>query len=283
MDQQLKTLTVVFVLVLIIAGVYNYYNYLNLPEDTDNEDNSDKDNDNSTATENVTTYSYSIINSYPHDSSAFTQGLVYEDNVLYEGTGLRGSSSLRKVELDTGKVLQIRNLSSELFGEGVTIFQDNIIQLTWRSNIGFVYDKSSFELLGEFNYSTEGWGLTHDNNRLIMSDGTDELYFLDPETYEKTGKIQITDNGTPVVKLNELEYINGKIYANVWQTDRIAIISPETGEILSWIELNGLLSAEEVETAGVLNGIAYDSENQRLFVTGKLWPKIFEIELIPKN
>jgi glutamine cyclotransferase len=229
----------------------------------------------------VPIYSYNIVNTYPHDPDAFTEGLVFDDGFLYEGTGLYGNSSLRKVELETGNVLQIHELSVEFFGEGITIYGDKIIQLTWQSHIGFVYDKNSFELLQEFNYSTEGWGITHDGTRLIMSDGTSTLHFLDPQTFEEIGQLEVFDDRGPVTKLNELEYVQGEIYANVWQTDRIAIIAPETGRVIGWVDLRGLLTAEDrSEQVDVLNGIAYDAATDRLFVTGKLWPKLFEIKLI---
>jgi glutamine cyclotransferase len=227
-------------------------------------------------------FTYKVINSYPHDRSAFTQGLAFADGVLYEGTGLRGLSTLRKVELETGDILQIRKIPNEEFGEGITIYEDKIIQLTWQANLGYVYDRESFELIEEFNYPTEGWGITHDGNRLIMSDGSSYLYFLDPETFEEIGRVAVTDNGIPITLLNELEYVHGEIYANVWLTDRIARIMPQTGQVKGWIDLKGILSNEGGgEQEGVLNGIAYDAENERLFVTGKLWPKLFEIELIP--
>lgn len=230
----------------------------------------------------IPVYSYNIVNTYPHDRDAFTQGLVFEDGVLYEGTGRFGHSSLRRVELETGDILQIRELSTQLFGEGITIYRDKIIQLTWQSNIGFVYDKNSFELLQEFNYSTEGWGITHDGNRLIMSDGTSTLHFLDPQTFGEIGQLGVFDNNGPVTSLNELEYVQGEIYANVWQTDRVARIAPETGRVIGWINLEGLLTTEDCsEPVDVLNGIAYDAKTNRLFVTGKLWPKLFEIELVP--
>jgi glutamine cyclotransferase len=210
--------------------------------------------------------------------------LVFENGVLYEGTGLYEHSTLRRVELETGDILQIRELSDRFFGEGITIYGDRIIQLTWRSHIGFVYDKNSFELLQEFNYSTEGWGITYDGEHLIMSDGTSTLHFLDPQTFEETGQVEVFDNDGPVTRLNELEYVQGEVYANVWQTDRIARIAPETGRVVGWIDLEGLLSAEDhSEPVDVLNGIAYDADNDRLFVTGKLWPKLFEIELIPPD
>ena len=235
-----------------------------------------------TTADTVPVYTYRIINSYPHDPNAFTQGLVFDNGNLYEGTGLYGHSTLRKVELATGKVLQIRELSSEFFGEGVTIYFDKVIQLTWKSGIGFVYDRNNFELLREFSYSTEGWGITHDGKRLVMSDGTARLYFLNPETLEYLGHIDVHDKNSPVTQLNELEYVNGEIYANVWQTERIARISPQTGEVVGWIDLTGLLRPEDrTVQVDVLNGIAYDAKNNRLFVTGKLWPKFFEIELVP--
>ena len=227
------------------------------------------------------TFTYKVINAYPHDRNAFTQGLVFENGVLYEGTGLRGRSTLRRVELASGDVLQIRKLPDRLFGEGITIFGERIIQLTWQAGVGFVYDKNGFELLEEFHYPTEGWGITHNGEHLIMSDGTSTLRFLDSETFEEIGRIEVRDKDGPVTRLNELEYVQGEIYANVWQTARIARIAPDTGDVIGWIELAGLLSPEDRgEPVGVLNGIAYDAENDRLFVTGKLWPRLFEIELV---
>jgi glutamine cyclotransferase len=229
-------------------------------------------------------YTYNIVSTYPHDRDAFTQGLVFEDGVLYEGTGLLGHSTLRKVELETGDILQICELSDEFFGEGIAIYGNRVIQLTWQSNTGFVYEKDSLELLREFNYSTEGWGITHDGERLIMSDGTSTLHFLDPQTFEEIGQLEVFDSGTPITRLNELEYIQGELYANVWQTEWVARIAPETGQVIGWIDLGGLLTAEDrSEPVDVLNGIAYDAEADRLFVTGKLWPKLFEIELIPQE
>jgi glutaminyl-peptide cyclotransferase len=230
----------------------------------------------------IPVYSYNIVNTYPHDRDAFTQGLVLDDGFLYEGTGLLGHSSLRRVELETGAVLQIHELPDQFFGEGITIYGNRVIQLTWQSNVGFVYDKTSFELLQQFNYSTEGWGITHNGTHLIMSDGTPTLHFRDPQTFEETSQLSVFDNNGPVTKLNELEYVQGEIYANVWQTDRIARISPETGQVVGWIDFEGLLTAEDrTEPVDVLNGIAYDAQADRLFVTGKLWPKLFEIELVP--
>jgi glutamine cyclotransferase len=230
---------------------------------------------------NTSSYSYQIVNTFPHDPDAFTQGLVYENGILYEGTGLWGESELRKVDLQNGKVLKDHKLSDKYFGEGITIFGDRIIQLTWKSNLGFVYDKDSFELLETFDYITEGWGITHDGTHLIMSDGTNKIYLLDPETFEVERTIKVTFDGKPINELNELEFIYGDIFANVWKTDKIARIDPETGNVTGWIFLDGLLR-EDLKTGSVdvLNGIAFDSENDRIFVTGKKWPKLFEIELI---
>ena len=228
-------------------------------------------------------YTYEIVNTFSHDHEAFTQGLVYEDGFLYEGTGLNGNSSIRKVEFETGKVLQRYDLPDEYFGEGITIFNDKIIQLTYQSKVGFVYDKNTFELLDRFQYPTEGWGITHDGVHLIMSDGTPTLYFLDTKTYEQVSNLSVYYNGSLLWRLNELEYINGKIYANIWQTDNVAIIDPKSGQVTNVIDLKGLLSTAERRNAEVLNGIAYDSKNKRLFVTGKLWPKLFEIKMVPKN
>jgi glutamine cyclotransferase len=208
---------------------------------------------------------------------------VFEEGLLYEGTGLRGRSTLRLVELNTGEILKLYSLPAQLFGEGVTVFGDKIFQLTWQSQVGFVYDKDSFELLQDFEYPTEGWGITHDGQRLIMSDGTPTLHFLDPETLEEIGRIEVYDQDGPVTSLNELEYIHGIVYANVWKTDRIVMIDPQTGQVTGHIDLTGLLSAEDrVPPVDVLNGIAFDAAGERLFVTGKLWPKIFEIELVPE-
>jgi glutamine cyclotransferase len=224
---------------------------------------------------------YRIVNSYPHDPRAFTQGLVFADDVLYEGTGLRGHSSLRKIDLKTGNILQIRQLSAQFFGEGITIYGNRIIQLTWRARVGFVYDKKTFQLLDTFNYPTEGWGITHDGRSFIMSDGTSTLYLFDPQTFQEVGRLEVHTRDGPVSRLNELEYVQGEIYANVWKTDRIARISSETGEVVGWIDLEGLLIPEDrSRRIDVLNGIAYDVKNDRLFVTGKLWPKVFEIELV---
>jgi glutamine cyclotransferase len=233
---------------------------------------------NSPASSEPANYTYTVVNVYPHDQTAFTEGLVFEDGALYEGTGRWGQSTLRRVDLETGTVTQLHSLDNNLFGEGITIFGDRIIQLTWTSGKGFVYDESSFDLLREFTYSTEGWGITHDGSKLIMSDGTATLYFLDPETFQIIGQIEVRDE-EPVTKLNELEYIDGRVYANIWMEEKIAIINPQTGQVTGWINLEGLEAGNP--NADVLNGIAYDAEADRLFVTGKLWANLYEIELLP--
>jgi len=231
----------------------------------------------------VPIYTYRIVKTYPHDKTAFTQGLVFENGYLYEGTGLHGHSTLRKVELETGRVVKNINLKTRFFGEGITIFGNRIIQLTYRSRIGLVYDKSSFSLLKTFPYPAEGWGITHDGKRLIASDGASKLHFLDPDTFKEMRTVAVHDHRGAIMGLNELEFVRGEIFANIWQEDRIARIDPETGRITGWIELQGLLRPDIVGDVDVLNGIAYDSENHRLFVTGKLWPKLFEIELIRRE
>lgn len=223
--------------------------------------------------------SYEVVRTYPHDPKAFTQGLTFVEGFLYEGTGRKGESSIRKVKLENGEVVQIQRLDTNYFGEGITVFRDTLIQLTWQAGVGFVYDAKTFERRGSFNYTGEGWGLTHDGTRLIMSDGTDALRFLDPKTFQETGRLQVTDGGRPVDQLNELEFVKGEIYANVWLQDRVARISPKSGQLLGWIDLRGLLSPQEAAGVDVLNGIAYDSQSDRLFVTGKWWPKVFEIRI----
>jgi glutamine cyclotransferase len=227
-------------------------------------------------------HTYEVVNAYSHDTNAFTEGLVYENGVLYESTGLYGKSTLRKVELETGRPLQLHSLPNEFFGEGITIFGDRIIQLTWRENKGFVYDKNSFELLEEFSYDTEGWGITNDGEKLIMSDGSATLHFLDPETFQEIGTVEVHDVSGPVKRLNELEYVKGEVYANVWKEKRIAIIDTQTGQV-SWIDLTGLSDPNDSDPENVLNGIAHDPEGDRLFVTGKRWTQLFEIRLVPIN
>jgi glutamine cyclotransferase len=223
---------------------------------------------------------YRVVHVYPHDPQAFTQGLVFLDGYLYEGTGLNGRSTIRKVRLDTGEVLQVQKLESQYFGEGIAVKGDTLYELTWQSEIGFLYDRTTFTRKGTFSYHGEGWGLTHDGQRLIMSDGSAFLRFLDPATQKELSRIEVKDAGLPVGNLNELEYVKGEVLANVWQTQRIARISPKTGRVTGWIDLEGLMTAREYQAADVLNGIAYDAAGDRLFVTGKLWPKLFEIALI---
>jgi glutamine cyclotransferase len=231
-------------------------------------------------TTGTTIHGFRIINTYPHDPEAFTQGLVFHKGYLYEGTGLHGHSTLRKVELKTGGILKSHRLPIEYFGEGITIWQNKLIQLTWQSHTGFIYDLQSFRLLRMFSYPTEGWGITCDGNNLIMSDGTAFLRFLDPRKFTVVKQIEVKDRGRPVPYLNELEYIKGEIFANVWDTGYIARISPQTGRVLGWIDLRGLYRlVDNGKRVDVLNGIAYDTKNNRLFVTGKFWPKLFEIRL----
>jgi glutamine cyclotransferase len=225
---------------------------------------------------------YQITHVYPHDPHAFTQGLVYQDGHLYESTGLNGRSSIRMVDLSTGRVLQRYDLPHQYFGEGLTTWGGNLIQLTWTAQTGFVYDGFSFAVRRTFHYEGEGWGLTHDAKALILSDGTSVLRFLDPSSFRETRRISVKDDrGHPVKDLNELEYLQGEIYANVWQTDQIVRISPENGRVLGWIDLSGLMDKRQLENPdAVLNGIAYDDKGHRLFVTGKLWPRLFEIQVV---
>jgi len=223
--------------------------------------------------------SCSIVHEFPHDSAAFTQGLVYHEGYLYEGTGLNGSSSLRKVELKTGRVLKKKDLPGRYFGEGIAILGRRIYQLTWRSGVGFVYDLRGFRQLDSFSYDTEGWGLTTDGRRLIMSDGTDTLMFMDPGSYAVLKKIRVRDGKKPVFLINELEFVKGRIFANVLGSDYIACISPESGQVKEWIDLSRLRARLKSEKADALNGIAYDTKTGRLFVTGKNWPALFEIDI----
>ena len=233
--------------------------------------------------EEVPVYSYQVVNSWPHDVEAYTQGLVFHDGVLFESTGLRGASSLRRVELKTGKVKKKLDVAREYFAEGMTIFHDKIFQLTWQSQKGFVYDLKKFRQDGEFAYEGEGWGLTHDDQSLILSDGSNRIRFLDPTSFQVQRTISVYDNGQPLTELNELEYIKGEIYANIWKTNRIVRIDPATGKINAWIDMTGLHhQGSDANSENCLNGIAYDAEGDRLFVTGKRWPKLFEIRLVRK-
>lgn len=229
-------------------------------------------------------YGYQIVHVYPHDRNAFTQGLEFRAGFLYEGTGLKGQSTLRKVKLETGQVLQQVKLASEFFGEGITVVNQQIVQLTWQSQVGFMYDQSSFRQLKFFNYAGEGWGLTNDGTQIYMSDGSAQIRCWDASSLQEKRRFTVRDNGRAISFLNELEYVGGEIYANVWQSERVARISPVDGKVLGWIDLSGLLTAKDrEEPVDVLNGIAYDVLGNRLFVTGKLWPKLFEIKIIPKR
>jgi len=225
-------------------------------------------------------YGYQIVRSFPHDAEAFTQGLEYVDGFLYEGTGLNGRSSIRRVALDTGDVVQRRAVGPEHFGEGITIWEDKLFELTWQSQVALVYDRRTFQPIRSFSYKGEGWGLTHDASSLIMSDGSAALRFLDPATFRERRRVTVADAGVPVKDLNELEYVKGEVWANVWTTDFIARIDPAEGRVTGWIDLRGLLPARERAGDAVLNGIAYDAAGDRLFVTGKLWPRLFEIKLV---
>lgn len=232
----------------------------------------------------VPEYTYKIIHIFPHDPNAYTQGLVYKDGFLYEGTGLNGRSSLRKVKLETGEVLKQVDLAPEYFGEGIALLGGKIYQLTWKAKTGFIYDARDFHKIGQFSYPGEGWGLTTDGRDLFMSDGTPEIRVLDPATFKEKRRIKVYDGTKPIQELNELEFVHGEIFANIWQTDRIARISPRTGKVLGWIDLSGILSPVYRRSSdAVLNGIAWDPQGKRLFVTGKLWPSIFEIQLVPKQ
>lgn len=231
----------------------------------------------------VPVYGYEVVNTYPHDAQAFTQGLIFQDGEFLESTGLEHRSTLRRVELQTGKVLQKIDVPGYFFAEGMTLFGGKIYQLTWTGMKGFIYDPKTFEKTGEFKYEGEGWGLTHDADSLILSDGSDEIRFLDPNTHAVKRTISVTDAGRPVEEINELEYVKGEIYANIWHNNRIARIDPSDGRVKGWIDLSGLLKPGEVTSEeAVLNGIAYEEKGDRLFVTGKLWPKIFEIKLKQK-
>lgn len=233
--------------------------------------------------ETIVYYGYEIVAVYPHDTEAFTQGLDMHEGSLYEGTGLNGKSSVRRVDLETGTVEKILYLPQAYFGEGIAIHGNQLLQLTWKSQVGFIYDVDSFERLGEFNYLGEGWGLTQDGRRYIMSDGTPRLRLLDMNSFKNIGQLYVRFGDAPVNRLNELEYIDGFIYANIWQEERVAIICPESGYVAGWVDLSGLLSKEEKRSADVLNGIAYDEDTGRLLVTGKRWPKLFEITLVEKS
>jgi glutamine cyclotransferase len=229
-------------------------------------------------------YTFVLVRVFPHDTGAYTQGFAYRDGFLYEGTGRNGLSSLRKVRLETGEVIQQVDLGPEFFGEGITLVKDKVLQLTWKSGTGFVYDLNSFHLLRKFSYPGEGWGLATSGREVFMSDGTSEIRVLDTETLQEKRRLKIHDGLTLVDQLNELEFVEGQIFANVWHSNRIARISPQTGDVVGWIDLTGILSpVYRLDSEAVLNGIAYDPIKKRLFVTGKLWPSVYEIRLAPKT
>ena len=232
----------------------------------------------------IPVYGYQVVRAYPHDTGAYTEGLFYKDGYLYESTGQVGQSTVRKVALETGDVVQRHRLPKQYFGEGIVAWKDRLVQLTWQSGTGFVYDLASFTPQRSFSYEGEGWALTRDDTHLYMSDGTPVLRVLDPETLQVVRRITVTADGTPVTHLNELEWVDGEIYANVWLTDRIARIDPASGHVVGWIDLAGLFDINRLPNPGddVLNGIAWDAEHKRLFVTGKCWPQLFEITLVKR-
>lgn len=229
-------------------------------------------------------YTYEVVNSYPHDPHAFTQGLVFDNGFFYESTGQHGQSSLRKVEVQTGKIIQRRDVAEQYFAEGLALLQGKLFQLTWQDQKGFIYDRDTFAPQGEFSYAGEGWGLTHDGTSLILSDGSNQIRFLDPSTFRIERTISVYEKNNRLENLNELEYVKGEIFANIWQEDRIARIDPQSGQLLGFIEMKGLLAPQDrLRDTDVLNGIAYDAAQDRLFVTGKNWPKLFEVKLKPKR
>lgn len=226
-----------------------------------------------------TLYTYQIVKTYPHDTSAFTEGLAFSNGLLYESTGQYGSSSLRQVNLESGTVQKQVLLNVQYFAEGLTVVNDSLIQLTWENKIGFIYNKQTLTAQGNFSYNTEGWGLTYNGSMLIMSDGTSNLIFLDPVNFEKVGQISVHDGNTSVTNINELEYVNGDVYANIWLQQKIAIINPNNGQVKGWIDLSGLYQSAVPDD--VLNGIAYDTQTNRLFITGKDWPNLYQITIEP--
>ncbi|MCW4025468.1 MAG: glutaminyl-peptide cyclotransferase [Candidatus Bathyarchaeota archaeon] len=224
-------------------------------------------------------YSYTVQQTFPHSTNSFTEGLTFDENYLLESTGLTGASSLKKISLETGEIVQSIELNSNYFGEGITVVNGTIIQLTWQNQVAFVYDKENFTLIKQFTYNMAGWGLTFDGQNLIMSNGSPNLYFLNPETFKVTGQITVKDGNLPIDQLNELEYVNGTIYANIWQQNKIAQINPQDGQILAWIDLTGLYTS--ADSINCLNGIAYNPQNGALIVTGKNWPSLYQIQIVP--
>lgn len=225
-------------------------------------------------------YQHRVVRTYPHDRKAFTQGLVYSDGVFYESTGLLGESSVRKVAIETGEVLRRHDLAAQYFAEGLTEWGQTLVQLTWTNGVAFVYDRETFKQLTRFSYTGQGWGLTRTDRHLVMSDGTATLKLLDPSSFAQVSTLQVHDEHGPVTALNELEMVRGELFANVWQSDRIAMIGPDSGTVTGWLDFRGLLPASERDRVDVLNGIAYDAEGDRLFVTGKWWPTVFQVEVV---
>lgn len=237
------------------------------------------------AASDIPVHGYKVVRTFPHDPKAFTEGLYIEDGFLYESTGELGTSTVRKVRLDSGDVVQTVDTPQGYFGEGIVSVGPKLVQLTWQQGVAFVYDKATFRLLGGFRYPGEGWALTRDATHIYMSDGTPTIRVLDPASFERTGSIDVTVDGKPLEQINELEWVKGELFANVWQTERIARIDPKTGHVTAWIDLKGLLDTSRLGNPvdDVLNGIAYDAAHDRLFVTGKHWPTLFEIRLVPRE
>jgi glutamine cyclotransferase len=272
--------SLVVLAVVAAAGVVFFILLLLRDKRADQPNAASRGNDQATNEARAQQVSYEVVSSYPHDPTSFTQGLVWHGGTLYESTGLKGESKLRRLEFPSGRVLKEISLAPEFFGEGLALVDSRLIQLTWQSHRGFVYDLETFRLLQEFSYDTEGWGLTYDGKNLILSDGSSNLFYLDPQTFRPIRKLAVTMNGRPVTELNELEFIEGEIWANVWQTDLILRIDPSTGQVASFLDLKGVLApSDKTGREDVLNGIAYDSDKKRIFVTGKLWPRIFEIKV----
>lgn len=232
--------------------------------------------------DDVQHFSFKIVNIYPHDRTAFTQGLVYDDGYLYESTGIYGRSKINVIDLTNNRVVKSLDMDERYFGEGLTVKDDQLVQLTYRERVGFVYDKQTLKITGEFKYPVEGWGITYDGSHLIMSNGSSHLFYLDPLSYRRVRSLEVRENSSPVVNINELEYIDGLIFANIWRTNTIAQISPESGQVVGKIDFSELAKRyEDDKSVDVLNGVAYDKKDRRLFVTGKFWPELFEVELVP--
>jgi glutamine cyclotransferase len=270
------------IIAIAVAAFAALLAYLSFRSGSGEETNKPSANQSATQSEALTAQkaAYEVVATYPHDADAFLQGLVWYDNGFYESTGLYGESSLRRVEFPSGKVLKKIGLSSDLFGEGLALVDNHLVQITWQTHRGFVYDRETFRLIREFTYDTEGWGITYDGKHLIMSDGSSALTYLDPQTYQPIKKLNVTMNGRPVMELNELEFIEGEIWSNVWQEDTILRIDPATGKVTSYLDMRGVLPREfRTGHEDVLNGIAYDAEHKRIFISGKKWPRIIEIKL----